>query len=162
MTTVWRICRRPFADLSGEGARLYGGRWNAPGRPLIYAAETAALAVLEVRVHLDLDWDMLPDDYVLVAIDTAAIVAETIHEFPDDPRAVGDAWIKSRRSALLRVPSWIVPEILQCAYQPGSPGRSFDPTRPRPAVSVRPAAVGAALSFRKCAPIKIDRQMPQP
>ena len=66
--------------------------------------------MLEVRVHLDLDWDMLPDDYLLVAIDTAAIVAETIHEFPDDPRAVGDAWIEPRRSALLRVPSWIVPE----------------------------------------------------
>jgi RES domain-containing protein len=93
VTTVWRICRRPFADLSGDGARLYGGRWNTPGRPLIYAAETAALTVLEVRVHLDLDWDMLPDDYVLVAIDTAAIVAETINEPPDDPRAIGDAWM---------------------------------------------------------------------
>jgi hypothetical protein len=49
--------------------------------------------------------DMLPDDYVLVAIDTAAIVAETIHEPPDDPPAIGDAWIESRRFALLRVPS---------------------------------------------------------
>jgi len=118
VTTVWRICRRPFADLSGNGARLYGGRWNKPGRPLIYAAETAALAVLEVRVHLDLDWDMLPDDYVLVAIDTAAIVAETIHEPPDDPRAIGDAWIESRRSALLRVPSGIVPESYNVLINP--------------------------------------------
>jgi RES domain-containing protein len=121
VTTVWRICRRPFADLSGEGARLYGGRWNAPGRPLIYAAETAALAVLEVRVHLDLDWDMLPDDYVLVAIDAAAIATETIHEFPDDPRAFGDAWIESRRSALLRVPSWIVPESYNALINPAHP-----------------------------------------
>ena len=63
---------------------------------------------------------MLPDDYVLVAIDAAAIATETIHEFPDDPRAFGDAWIESRRSALLRVPSWIVPEITQCPDQPGS------------------------------------------
>ena len=133
MTTVWRICRRPFADLSGEGARLNGGRWNAPGRPLIYAAETAALAVLEVRVHLDLDWDMLPEDYVLVAIDTAAIVAETIHEFPDDPRAVGDAWIESRRSALLRVPSWIVPEsynVLINPAHPDAPSIKLGPIRP--------------------------------
>ena len=121
MTTVWRICRRPFADLSGDGARLYGGRWNTPGRPLIYAAETAALAVLEVRVHLDLDWDMLPDDYVLVAIDTAAIVAETINEPPDDPRAIGDAWIESRRSAVLRVPSWIVPESYHVLINPAHP-----------------------------------------
>ena len=162
MTTVWRICRRPFADLSGEGARLYGGRWNAPGRPLIYAAETAALAVLEVRVHLDLDWDMLPDDYVLVAIDTAAIVAETIHEFPDDPRAVGDAWIEVAAIRTPARPLMDCARITQCPDQPGSPGRSFDPTRPRPAVSVRPAAVDAALSLRKRAPIEIYRPMPQP
>jgi RES domain-containing protein len=133
VTTVWRICRRPFADLSGDGARLYGGRWNTPGRPLIYAAETAALAVLEVRVHLDLDWDMLPDDYVLVAIDTAAIVAETIHEPPDDPRVIGDAWIESRRSALLRVPSWIVPESYNVLINPAHPDAlsiQLGPVRP--------------------------------
>ena len=41
---IWRLCRRPFADLSGDGARLYGGRWNSPGRPMVYAAESAALA----------------------------------------------------------------------------------------------------------------------
>jgi RES domain-containing protein len=133
VTTVWRICRRPFADLSGDGARLYGGRWNAPGRPLIYAAETAALAVLEVRVHLDLDWDMLPDDYVLVAIDTAAIVAETIREPPDHPRAIGEAWIESRRSALLCVPSWIVPESYNVLINPTHPDAlsiQLGPVRP--------------------------------
>jgi RES domain-containing protein len=133
VTTVWRICRRPFADLSGDGARLYGGRWNAPGRPLIYAAETAALAVLEVRVHLDLDWDTLPDDYVLVAIDTAAIVAETIQEPPDDPRVIGDAWIEARRSALLRVPSFIVPESYNVLINPTHPDAlliQLGPVRP--------------------------------
>jgi RES domain-containing protein len=120
-------CDDGLADLSaavrgsGDGARLYGGRWNTPGRPLIYAAETAALAVLEVRVHLDLDWDMLPDDYVLVAIDTAAIVAETINEPPDDPRAIGDAWMESRRSGVLRVPSWIVPESYNVLINPAHP-----------------------------------------
>ena len=121
MTTVWRICRRPFTDLSGEGARRYGGRWNTPGRPLVYAAETAALAVLEVRVHLDLDWDTLPDDYVLVAIDIGALVPETVHELTDDPRASGDAWIQSRRSALLRVPSWIVPKSSNVLINPSHP-----------------------------------------
>jgi hypothetical protein len=66
--------------------------------------------VLEVRVHPDLDWDMLPDNYVLVAIDTATIDTEMFHELPDDPRAIGDPWIESRGFALLRVPSWIAPE----------------------------------------------------
>jgi RES domain-containing protein len=115
---VWRVCRRPFADLSGEGARLYGGRWNSPGRPMVYGAESAALAVLEVRVHLDLDWSVLPDDYVLMAIDTGDLAAETLVETPADPRAVGDAWLASGRSALLRAPSFIVPESANVLVNP--------------------------------------------
>jgi RES domain-containing protein len=115
---VWRVCRRPFADLSGEGARLYGGRWNSPGRPMVYAAESAALAVLEVRVHLDLDWRVLPDDYVLTAIDAGDLVAETLAETPVDPRAAGDAWLASGRSALLRAPSFIVPESANVLVNP--------------------------------------------
>jgi RES domain-containing protein len=121
LTVAWRICRRPFADLSGEGARLYGGRWNSPGRPLVYAAETAALAVLEVRVHLDLDWDVLPDDYVLMAIDLGHLVPEDCHELPPVPRATGDAWLRSGRSALLRVPSSIVPESRNVLINPARP-----------------------------------------
>lgn len=117
---VWRICRRPFADLSGEGARLYGGRWNSPGHPLIYSAETAALAVLEVRVHLDLAWDLLPDDYVLVAIGLPEVPIEELRDLPKKTVDVGDAWLASRRSALLKVPSAIVPEcfniLINCAH----------------------------------------------
>lgn len=118
MTVAWRICRRPFVDLSGNGARLYGGRWNAAGRPVIYAAEAAALAVLEVRVHLDLDWDTLPDDYVLVSIDLGPLIPEAIADLPDDPRAAGDDWLRSGRSTLLRVPSWIVPESCNVLINP--------------------------------------------
>jgi len=76
---------------------------------------------------------MLPDDYVLVAIDTAAIVAETIHEPPDEPRVIGDAWIESRQSALLRVPSWIVPESCNVLINPAHPDASsilLGPIRP--------------------------------
>ena len=129
LTTCWRICRGPFADLSGEGARLFGGRWNSPGRPVVYTAETAALAVLEVRVHLDLDWDLLPDDYVLMAIDLGSIGAEEIADIPSDPRAVGDAWIASGRSALLRVPSSIVPESSNFLINPRHPDASAIMTR---------------------------------
>jgi RES domain-containing protein len=110
LTTAWRICRRPFADLSGDGARLYGGRWNSPGRPVVYAAEAAALAVLEVRVHLDLDWSLLPADYVLMAIDLGSLAMESLEEAPGDPVAYGDAWLESRRSAVLSVPSVLVRE----------------------------------------------------
>jgi RES domain-containing protein len=137
---VWRVCRRPFADLSGEGARLYGGRWNSSGRPMVYAAEAAALAVLEVRVHLDLDWRVLPDDYVLMAIETGDLVAETLAQTPADPRAAGDAWLASGRSALLRAPSFIVPESANVLISPAHPDAA------RLAVaSLRPFAFDARL-----------------
>ncbi len=118
---AWRLCRAPYADLSGEGARRYGGRWNTPGRPLIYAAWTAALAVLEVRVHLDLPPDLLPDDYVLVTIDLADIAIEEIRQIPPQPRAFGDTWLAECRSTLLRVPSTIVPESPNILMNPRHP-----------------------------------------
>jgi len=63
---AWRLCRRPHATLDGEGARRFGGRWNSPGRPVVYLADHPALAALEVRDHLDLPFDLLPVDYVLM------------------------------------------------------------------------------------------------
>ena len=59
---LWRLCRRAHADLTGEGAHRVGGRWNNPGRPVVYLAEHPALAALEVPVHLDVPFDLLPVD----------------------------------------------------------------------------------------------------
>ena len=118
---AWRLCRAPFADLSGEGAMRYGGRWNSPGRKLIYAASSAALAVLEVRVHLDLPLEQLPEDYVLVTIDLGASVSDALRELPDDPVAFGDAWLRDKRSACLQVPSFIVPESANILVNPAHP-----------------------------------------
>lgn len=118
---VWRITAAPFADLSGEGARLYGARWNKPGRPMLYTAEDAALSVLEVRVHLDLDWNLLPDDYVLMKIEVPDLPVEDISDLPSDPQAVGDAWLASARTPLLRVPSFIIPESFNLLVNPVHP-----------------------------------------
>lgn len=122
---VWRICRATFADLSGEGARRFGGRWNSSGKPLIYAAEAAALAVLEVRVHLDLTPDLLPDDYQLIGIDTGDAALEAIDAIPDDPQAAGDDWLRRGSSAVLRVPSSIVPESANLLLNPRHPAADF-------------------------------------
>lgn len=55
MPLVYRIQKKQFVDsvLTGEGARLNGGRWNLPGTPLIYTSTTPELALLEILVHLD-------------------------------------------------------------------------------------------------------------
>jgi RES domain-containing protein len=121
---AWRVCRAPYADLSGEGARLYGGRWNAPGRPMLYAAADAALAALEVRVHLDLAPDLIPDDYVLIEIDCGGLSSERVDVAPDDAQAFGDAWLAQRRTAALSVPSAIIPESRNILLNPAHPDAS--------------------------------------
>src|SRR3954466_15044499 len=107
---AWRICRYAYADLTGGAARLWGGRWNSPGRPLVYAADSAALAVLEVRVHLDLSFDLLPADYVLLTLDLGTLSIETVPSLPPTrPRLAMLGWrqgaprfSKCRRSSCRR------------------------------------------------------------
>lgn len=115
---AWRLCRAPFADLSGEGARLYGGRWNSPGRAMVYAATDPALAVLEVRVHLDLPPELIPNDYVLTTIEMPDLPVEVVADLPVDPRAFGDQWLTEKRTPLLVVPSFIVPEARNMLVNP--------------------------------------------
>ena len=115
---AWRLCRAPFADLMGEGARRYGGRWNSPGQPVVYLASSAALAVLEVRVHLDLPPELLPDDYLLLTIDLRDLATEQLSVVPDDPAAFGDTWLRDQRTAVLQVPSLIVPESSNLLLNP--------------------------------------------
>jgi RES domain-containing protein len=64
--TSYRVARRPYATLTGEGARRYGGRFNPPGIPVVYTSQSIALAVLEILVHLDKS--EVPMDYVVMAI----------------------------------------------------------------------------------------------
>jgi RES domain-containing protein len=117
---AWRLCRRSHADLNGDGARLFGGRWNSLGRPLVYLAEHPALAALEVRVHLDLPFDLLPVDFVLmrVAVPDAPIDG---FEAPADTAAAGDAWLAEARSATLRVASVLVPHSWNILLNPQHP-----------------------------------------
>jgi RES domain-containing protein len=118
----WRITRARYVAtcLSGEGARIYGGRWNAPGVAIVYCAESIALAALEVLVHTDPS--LVPDDLVTVPVEvpdvatTRAIDPRKLpdgwrtHPAPDTTRTVGEAWAKRRDTLLLRVPSAIVPQ----------------------------------------------------
>lgn len=137
---VWRVCRRPFADLTGEGARRFGGRWNRRGWPVVYFAEHPALAVLEVLVHLDLPIELLPDDYVLLRAEVPFRPAEVVIQRGDDPARLGDAWLKDGQTPLLRVPSVVVPHgrnlLLNPAHKASARARI---------VSVEPLAFDARL-----------------
>lgn len=62
---VCRVCRARYARLDGEGAKLVGGRWNSPGRAVVYMAESVALSVLENLVHMSRQ--DFPTGYVCIA-----------------------------------------------------------------------------------------------
>ena len=107
----YRVVRRKYADLSGDGARLYGGRSNPVGVAAIYTAENIGLAVLEVLVHLDKS--EVPNDYVVMAIDFPGRRAYRARA-GESTRRLGSlaasTFLDSRYfRPVLRVPSVIVP-----------------------------------------------------
>ena len=125
---VYRIERKKYlnATLSGIGASMAKGfRWNSQFIPLVYTAESRALAMLEVAVHLDLSQD-LPTDRFFVEIeipDTIKIIELKIADLPrgwdsKPPTSVtqhiGDDFVTTQKAAVLKVPSSIVPE--ECNY----------------------------------------------
>lgn len=130
--SAWRITKEKHAKsaFSGEGARLYGGRWNSPGTSIIYTAQSQSLSVLEVLVHLDSP--ELLRKYLLfeVVIDASRIEVLDLSQLPAnwkaDPapasvQAIGDAWAAAARSAVLRVPSVLVPAESSFLLNPRHP-----------------------------------------
>ncbi|MGK9237239.1 RES family NAD+ phosphorylase [Inquilinus limosus] len=135
--SVWRIATDTPSyeadDLSGAGAKATGGRWNSTGVPVVYTSQTRALACLETVVHLNAGG--LPLNRYLVEViipdeiwDNAR--AETSASLPvgwdAEPAgrasiAFGSAWIRSGTSALLVVPSVIVPEEFNVLINPQHP-----------------------------------------
>lgn len=116
---IWRICREAQAALDGEGARLFGGRWNSEGVAVIYASATLSLAALEYLVHIDIE--DVPDDLIALAIDVpddASTARVDRRDLPAHWRrtgyadciAIGDAWVSQGATLTLSVPSAIVPE----------------------------------------------------
>ncbi|SRR5712692_2865959 len=130
--TAWRITKRKHARnaFSGEGAREFGGRWNNPGTVIVYTAQSQSLAVLEMLVHLESP--ELLEKYVLleVEIDGALVTDVERSQLPrnwrtDPPpaqvRAIGDEWVRAGSSAVLRVPSALVPGENNFLLNPNHP-----------------------------------------
>ncbi len=129
--TFWRLAREPFQELDGEGARLYGGRWNSIGTPVVYTSSTLSLATLEMLVHVDPE--DLPKDLVALRIAVSGKASsEQVRrdDLPDDwadvsdhpaCREVGDAWVSRGTSLVLRVPSAIIWEEESLLVDPRHP-----------------------------------------
>jgi RES domain-containing protein len=72
-------------------------------------------------VHLDLPLELLPDDYVLLAIELDDVAIEELTRMPADSASFGDDWLTEQRSPVLQVPSVIVPESPNLLLNPGHP-----------------------------------------
>jgi RES domain-containing protein len=117
---VWRICSKRHQRFDGEGARLYGGRWNHTGISMVYTSGSLSLAALELFVHVDPD--MIPSDLLaieaLVPDDVAVdvIKIESLpknwrrYPAPDALRDMGAAWRAKASTGILAVPSAIITE----------------------------------------------------
>ena len=132
VTTAWRIVKARYAPdaFDGEGARLYGGRWNSPGTAVIYTAESRELAMLEILAHLPAA--ALLALYVCIPVRFEARLVTTLNErelpadwrvepAPESTRQLGDAWARERRSAVWRVPSAVVPRESSYLLNPAHP-----------------------------------------
>ena len=123
---LWRISNHRTLD--GRGGLLASARWHTRGRPIVYLAETAPGALTEALVHLELDPNNLPRNYKLLkaeAPDDISIRSITKADLPDNwvedevaTRTIGDEWLASNETALLRVPSAIVPESFNVLLNP--------------------------------------------
>jgi RES domain-containing protein len=118
--SAWRLTKtKHLAEaFSGEGARLYGGRWNSAGMRAVYVSETLALAALEVLVHLQAARPLGSYSCIPVDVDPSLVESLDIAGLPPnwsdwpvsaDVVAIGDRWLQEGRSAVLRVPSTIIP-----------------------------------------------------
>ena len=110
MITAWRLVREKRAAdaFLGEGARLYGGRWNHRGTPMVYVADSKAAHALLRFVFFRVE---IPDDDIAVESLPPHQIPSNWREEPPphETKDVGTAWVHSAPSPVLRVPSVIVP-----------------------------------------------------
>lgn len=112
---AFRIADRRFPIFDGAGARLIGGRWNSPGRTVIYTSETYSGAMLEILVHANLNRLPRSHSYVEIVIpDDIALEHVTPRDVPEwdrgdqiASRTFGDRWLDELRTAVLIVPNRI-------------------------------------------------------
>ena len=118
---AFRIGKTKFADsfLDGEGSYKYGGRWNSRRKRVVYTAESLSLATLEIVVHFDAAQVRAGYSFATARFSEKQVLfVEDLAELPknwrDSPaplqvQDIGDAWVQSASSLVLRVPTTLLP-----------------------------------------------------
>lgn len=116
--TVFRISRSKYIkDLSGEGARLSGGRWNHKGIPCVYASESKALAVLEYTVNVNIDDIPRALSIATIEIPDSSILSVSIadlpgnwneHPSPGETKDFGTQLLLAAKYSVIKIPSTVI------------------------------------------------------
>lgn len=129
---VFRICQTHYAnDLSGTGAKLYGGRWNKKGTAVTYTSESRSLCLLELAVHLPIPFVSKNYSLVSVNIPESAPIHTVLennlpkgwHTFPTpfEIQEIGDKLLRSNEFLAIKVPSAIVTAEFNYLINPNHP-----------------------------------------
>jgi RES domain-containing protein len=132
MIRAWRItkARHAATAFSGMGAKANAGRWNGLGVAVVYCAGSMSLALLEMLVHLEalelmkryVSFEITFDDSLVTAIDRTRLPRNwRSSPIPASVQARGDQWVADSASAVLRVPSAIVPNEWNFLLNPAHP-----------------------------------------
>jgi RES domain-containing protein len=123
---LWRISNH--LSLAGDGALRTPGRWHSRGRRVVYCAQSPAAALLEILVHFEIDIQNLPVRYRLLKIeapDDVPVERVSVDDLPANwpqktevTRELGERWLVKGSTALLSVPSAIVPETFNILLNP--------------------------------------------
>jgi RES domain-containing protein len=118
---LFRLSKTKYADdLSGKGAEIAGGRWNSKGTPMIYTAESRALCIAELAMHLPLgivpkDFSFIsftiPDNIPVLKLSTKQLPTNwNEYPHPNETQEIGDRFIRENKFLVMRVPSVVVYE----------------------------------------------------
>lgn len=127
---VFRVCRTKWSkDFSGEGARLFGGRWNRKGTPCIYTASSRSLAILEYSVNISLD-DIprslslvairIPDMHLLLKMEDLPGNWRDVPA-PSSTREFGNGLLLEKKHLIIRLPSAVIPQEFNYVINPLHP-----------------------------------------
>jgi RES domain-containing protein len=153
VASAWRLTKTKFvgAAWDGEGAKQSGGRWNSVGVPVVYASGSLSLALVEILVHLPGGivpaYSAIPIEFddSLVSVVARRLLPRNWRRQPPPKatQAIGDKWVAAARSAVLRVPSVVVPSESNYVLNPLHP-------------DFRRVKIGAAVPF------PFDPRLPKP
>lgn len=129
---VWRVTDKQFKNsaFSGEGARLWGGRFNSPGKKAVYTSGSLSLALLEILVQTNDRTNLKKKVLLKASIPEEIIFYPQVTDLPEqwnripvskDSQRYGDNWIREEEYAVLKVPSVVVPVEFNYVINPKHP-----------------------------------------